>query len=106
LSVVDAADLERRATPQDANEREDVRRDALDMQSQIQAAWRDGQVDAFLPALHTALMVRGYLPAKAHPKEVAAGQEGTLAPARPPAAPPGKEPQATPGKAVYWRQSR
>ncbi len=63
LSVVDAADQERRATPKTADtaeEHEEFRSEAQSMLDTLKTAWRDGNVDPFLPALHTTLMVRGY----------------------------------------------
>lgn len=63
LSVVDAADQERRSVrkaDESAQEREEFRSDARGMLEALKTAWRDGNVDPFLPALHTTLMVRGY----------------------------------------------
>lgn len=63
LSVVDAADQERRTAPKSedvAEEREEFRREARSMLETLKAAWREGNVDPFLPALHTTLAVRGY----------------------------------------------
>lgn len=63
LSLVDAADQERRAAPKDADstsERSEFRSEAKGMLDLLKAAWRDGDIDPFLPALHTTLAVRGY----------------------------------------------
>jgi len=63
LSVVDAADQERRAAPKTedaAQERNEFRRAAQSMLTLLKTAWRDGEVDPFLPALHSTLMLRGY----------------------------------------------
>jgi integrase len=63
LSEVDEADQERRAvttSDETAEERDTFRRDAQDVLALLKAAWRDGNVDPFLPALHTTLMPLGY----------------------------------------------
>ena len=63
LSVVDVADQERRAAPKadDADKEKAIfRSEAQSMLELLKAAWRDGNVDPFLPALHTTLMTRGY----------------------------------------------
>ena len=63
LSVVDVADQERRAAPKtdDAEEEKAIfRSEAQSMLEFLKAAWRDGNIDPLLPALHTTLMTRGY----------------------------------------------
>jgi uncharacterized membrane protein YebE (DUF533 family) len=62
LSVVDSADQERRAVKNAGDTNQDtmdVRHDAEIMRAALKAARSDGNVDAFLPALHTTPMVRG-----------------------------------------------
>jgi integrase len=60
LSLVDQADLERRANGFGDDNPEEFRFEAANMQALLKKAWRDADVEPFLPALHTTLMIRGY----------------------------------------------
>ena len=60
LSLVDQADLERRANGFGEDNPEEFRSKAANMQALLKKAWRDADVEPFLPALHTTLMIRGY----------------------------------------------
>ena len=60
LSLVDQADLERRANGFGDDSPEEFRNDTANMLALLKKAWRDADVEPFLPALHTTLMIRGY----------------------------------------------
>jgi integrase len=60
LSLVDQADLERRANGFADDDPEEFRSEAASMLALLKKAWRDADIEPFLPALHTTLMIRGY----------------------------------------------